>query len=155
MSHGESALYNTYSPWFSSATDRRDPACMCGEPKTPRLFAELHAQISSTVFGLPHTVIHCSESTKLDDFREGLLIQGNPDEEDSSGRSYGVGFESAKVGSNYLISFSPYWPFQCRSIVSPGLASLLSLPMKHPKGFKYKDEAQWKAIPRIRLDPIC
>ena len=48
-------------------------------------------------------MIHCSESTTLDDFKTGLLIQGRPDEEVSSDRSHGVGFESAKVGSTYLI----------------------------------------------------
>ena len=47
-------------------------------------------------------MIRCSESITLDDFRDGLLIDGKPDGQKSEVQGHGVGFESAKVGIEYF-----------------------------------------------------
>ena len=60
--------------------------------------AEVNQQISSDVFGLSPAIIRCNESTTLDDFRDGLLIEGRPDEDNSSIRAHGVEVEPAAVG---------------------------------------------------------
>ena len=52
------------------------------------------------MFGLPSTVIRCTESMTLDEFRDGLLIEGKPEEQDTDVRRHGVGFNSDKVGGD-------------------------------------------------------
>ena len=59
--------------------------------------------MSSIVFGLSNTVIRCGESMTLDEFRDGLLVDGKPNEPDLGLQGHGSGFNSDKVRRN--ISF--------------------------------------------------
>ena len=58
------------------------------------------------VFGLSHTVIHCSKATTLDDVRDGLLVEGKPMEQETDVQGHGVGFSSGKVCTVWSVFLS-------------------------------------------------
>lgn len=63
--------------------------------------------MSSVVFGLSNTAIRCGDSMTLDDFRDGLLVDGKPNEPDPGLQGHGSGFNSDKVRRN--ISFLDFF----------------------------------------------
>lgn len=84
----------------SLASLRDEVQLVCAKIRNISYIADLGKQISSTVFGLSNTVIHCSDSMTLAEFRDGLLIEDKSVEQHADIPRHGVGYNSDKVGRN-------------------------------------------------------